>query len=82
MKSTRGTGIGMVGWLAGGVLAVSAFLAGCAGQPAVAPLSPEQRAQNAASFDQAWTTIRDQHFDPTLGGAGLASGQDRASPEG
>jgi carboxyl-terminal processing protease len=34
----------------------------------VVTLSAEQRAQNAASFDQVWTTIRDQHFDPTLGG--------------
>lgn len=68
MKRARNTGIRMAGWLAGGFLAVSALLTGCAGQPAVAPLTAEQRAQNAASFDQVWTTIKDQHFDPTLGG--------------
>jgi len=31
-------------------------------------LSPEQQALNLASFDQVWTTVRDRHFDPSLGG--------------
>lgn len=31
-------------------------------------LSVEQRAANVASFDRVWTTIRDSHWDPTLGG--------------
>jgi carboxyl-terminal processing protease len=33
--------------------------------PAVAP---DLRAENAASFDRVWTTVRDRHWDPTLGG--------------
>jgi len=31
-------------------------------------LSAEQRALNVASFDLVWTTVRDKHFDPELGG--------------
>ncbi|HEX5042724.1 MAG TPA: S41 family peptidase [Candidatus Polarisedimenticolaceae bacterium] len=29
---------------------------------------PDLRAENAASFDRVWTTVRDRHWDPTLGG--------------
>ncbi len=35
---------------------------------ATAPLTAEQRELNLQSFDQVWTTIKDQHWDPTLGG--------------
>ncbi len=33
-----------------------------------ASASPDLRAENAASFDRVWTTVRDRHWDPTLGG--------------
>jgi carboxyl-terminal processing protease len=37
--------------------------------PAAAPaLTPEQRRRNLESFDCIWTTIRDTHWDPRLGG--------------
>ncbi|MSR42105.1 MAG: hypothetical protein EXS10_09450 [Phycisphaerales bacterium] len=38
--------------------------------PVVAPIEPAPRAPiaAAATFDAAWTTIRDQHFDATLNG--------------
>ena len=32
------------------------------------PLTEEERALNVASFEVAWETIRDAHWDPTLGG--------------
>lgn len=31
-------------------------------------LTPSQRQLNVESFDHVWTTIRDQHWDPKLGG--------------
>jgi carboxyl-terminal processing protease len=44
--------------------------------PVVAPMAPAvveppvppERQADVASFDQVWTTIRDRHFEPTLGG--------------
>jgi carboxyl-terminal processing protease len=65
-----GLGVG----LAAGFTLTASMLGGCAGvQPAPAPQPPApltaaQRDLNVESFDQVWTTIRDQHFDPTLGG--------------
>ncbi len=43
-------------------------------QPATKPsqrqaaLSSEQRPKNVESFDYVWMTIREKHWDPTLGG--------------
>lgn len=39
-----------------------------ASHPADPTAPTDLHALNTASFDQVWTTIRDQHFDPTLGG--------------
>jgi carboxyl-terminal processing protease len=38
--------------------------------PSFAPetLTADQRAKNVEAFDMLWTTIRDKHFDPKLGG--------------
>ena len=35
---------------------------------ACAQLTTEETRLNLDSFEQVWTTIRDQHFDPTFGG--------------
>lgn len=53
-------------------------MSGCGGRsksksPARMPaqrvvLTPEQRQKNLESFDHVWNTIRDKHWDPTLGG--------------
>ena len=43
-------------------------LGGCAFAPKEPLLSPEQRHLNVAAFDDVWTTIRDTHWDPDLGG--------------
>ena len=47
--------------------------AGCAGIISDSELSREQRRSNLASFDYVWTTIRDQHYDPEIGGADWAA---------
>jgi carboxyl-terminal processing protease len=55
------------------LLLVGILAAGC-GQKAqikdeaVPVLTPEQRQLNLESFDMVWTTIRDKHWDPELGG--------------
>ena len=36
--------------------------------PVSAQMSLQQRQANLASFEQVWTTIRDQHWDPKPGG--------------
>jgi carboxyl-terminal processing protease len=33
-----------------------------------AQIPPQERERHLASFDFVWTTIRDRHYDPTLGG--------------
>ena len=42
--------------------------AGCSRAPKVEPLTSEQRTLAEESFDYVWTTIRDKHWDPELGG--------------
>jgi carboxyl-terminal processing protease len=43
-------------------------MAACATLPAARPLTVIERRLNVESFDYVWTTVRDKHFDPTLGG--------------
>ncbi|GMV27476.1 MAG: hypothetical protein AMXMBFR58_35070 [Phycisphaerae bacterium] len=58
--------------LAGVSLAASAVVGGCstapAAAPAPAPLTDAERELNARSFDAMWQTVKDRHWDPTLGG--------------
>ncbi|XVJ58768.1 MAG: hypothetical protein HEQ23_04945 [Tepidisphaera sp.] len=71
MRSTRGGRGGVWRWVGSGMVVAASMLAGCSGGPAPVertPLTVEQRNLNVESFDQVWTTIRDEHFDPTLGG--------------
>ncbi len=35
---------------------------------AVAEITPAERQRHLASFDLVWTTVRDRHYDPALGG--------------
>ncbi len=69
-------------------LALIASLLGCrslrggpggdlAGEP---PLTAEQRALNEASFDHIWTTIRDKHWDASLGGLDWEAVRDELRP--
>lgn len=43
-------------------------LTGCAFAPKEPSLSQDKRQLNVAAFDDVWTTIRDTHWDPDLGG--------------
>ena len=66
-------------------------LAGCRGkaaqQPSTKPsarqaaLTPEQRQKNVESFDYVWNTIKDKHWDPTLGGLDWNAVRDELRPK-
>jgi len=49
-------------------LGVGIALTGCAAAPKEPRLTQEQRALNVESFDQIWTTVKEKHWDPELGG--------------
>ena len=56
------------------------LVAGCATAAKEPPLTPEQRQLNLESFDYVWTTIRDKHWDPELGGLDWAAIRDDLRP--
>ncbi len=66
--------------LLGAALAVFATLAVFPG-PATAQPSPETVRLNVESFEYVWKTIRDQHFDPTLGGLDWQAVHDELLPK-
>lgn len=51
------------------------------GEPVEQVLSPELRRKNLDSFDYVWTTIRDKHWDPTLGGLDWQGVRDELRPK-
>jgi carboxyl-terminal processing protease len=55
-------------------------VAGCQTRRSGGRLSTSQRALNLASFDTVWTTIRDGHWDPQLGGVDWQAARDRLRP--
>lgn len=57
----------------------AAALAACSGT-ARAELSAEETRLNLESFDYVWRTIRDTHFDPTLGGLDWPAVRDELRP--
>jgi carboxyl-terminal processing protease len=48
---------------------------------ACAQLTPEEKKLNLDSFEQVWTTIHDQHFDPTFGGLDWQAVHDELRPK-
>ncbi len=48
---------------------------------ALATLTPQQRELNIQSFDKVWTTVRDQHWDPKLGGVDWQRVRDELRPQ-
>lgn len=68
------------------VLLGSVALAGCCGVNFVrvedkeVRLTDEQRALNVKSFEVAWATVRDQHWDPKLGGVDWQAVYDELQP--
>lgn len=61
------------------LLAGAMFIVGC--KPAVKPISEERRALHVQSFDQVWTTIQDQHWDPNLNGVDWNAARDELRPK-
>ena len=57
-----------------------AFLPACAAAVRGPALTPEQRRLHLESFDQAWSTVRDKHFDPALGGLDWDAVRDELRP--
>jgi carboxyl-terminal processing protease len=55
--------LGLVPWVG-----LALVFSGCVSAPKELVLTQEQRNLNVESFDYVWTTVRDKHFDPTLGG--------------
>ena len=49
--------------------------------PAPPPLTAEQTSLNLDSFDMVWTTIRDKHWDPELGGLDWPAVKDELRPQ-
>ena len=49
-----------------------------AGEPK--PVDPAWRQKNIESFDYVWETIRDKHYDPTLGGVDWAAVREELRP--
>lgn len=68
----RGSGLRTVAGVMQVALAGAAalVLSACASHPqeTAAPQVPYDRDASIASFEQVWTTVRDKHWDPTLGG--------------
>jgi carboxyl-terminal processing protease len=49
-------------------LSVAAIVCCCLCAVRADGIAPERRALMLASFEEVWTTVRDRHYDPTLGG--------------
>lgn len=49
--------------------------------PERAVLDERQRELNLQTFDIVWTTVRDRHYDPTLGGVDWPAVRDRLRPK-
>lgn len=54
---------------------------GCATTPKKPPLTPQQRELNIESFEQVWTTVNDEYWDPQLGGLDWQSVHDELRPK-
>lgn len=63
-------------------IVVSALLLiGSSGNVAAVDLTQEQRRLNIESFDHVWTTVRDKHRDPSLGGLDWQSVREELRPK-
>lgn len=62
-------------------LGLAVSFCGCATGSKEPPLTTEQRQANLASFDEVWTTIRDTHWDPELGGLDWEAMRDEYRPK-
>lgn len=58
------------------ILLIAAAVCG----PLLAQLTPKQKADNLASFEIVWSTVRDRHPDPTLNGLNWQAVHDSTKP--
>jgi carboxyl-terminal processing protease len=63
-----GAGLVLAMALAGGIVQLGGCAGGGGGEVVSTPLTPDERAKQVASFDEIWTTVNEQHWDPNLGG--------------
>ena len=49
-------------------IGLACSVAACAAAPKAPVLTPDERRLELESFDYVWSTVRDKHFDPALGG--------------
>lgn len=56
-------------------------LVGCTARPAEPRLTAPQIELNLQSFDQVWTSVRDKHWDPALGGLDWNRVRDELRPQ-
>jgi carboxyl-terminal processing protease len=61
--------------------ALALLLAGAVSTPAQPALTPAQRQLNIDSFEMVWTTVRDKHWDPKLGGLDWQAVHDEQRPK-
>ena len=90
IRGTRASGVRRLAALPSmTVLAALSALVGCAGvrasdtddpTSATTILDSAARQANVASFDHMWTTIRDKHWDPELGGLDWEAVRDSLRP--
>ncbi len=59
----------------------AAFIAVQEQQKTKPDLDDQQRQLNVQSFDYIWTTVRDQYFDPQLGGVDWEAARDQLRPK-
>lgn len=50
-------------------------------EPKLTPLTEAEKAKNVEAFEVVWTTIRDKHFDPKLGGLDWKAVHDELLPK-
>ena len=60
---------------------IAFFPAAVASDPAESPSDERQQSINLESFDRVWTTIRDSHWDPEMGGIDWDAVRDELRPK-
>ncbi len=66
---------------AGLLLTLILIVSGCRPGGGAPSLTADQHAKNLQSFEEVWTTIRDKHWDPTLGGLDWQAVHDELLPQ-
>ncbi|MFH1143008.1 MAG: S41 family peptidase [Candidatus Eisenbacteria bacterium] len=64
-----------------GLLTFWLLLPACTSHPQVPNVTAEQHELNLKSFEEVWTTIRDRHWDPDLGGIDWQAVHDELRPQ-